>query len=122
MERITDHRQARLPEQLLEHVIWPVRLESHHDAEVPASKWRGYDVMGALCYYRHHYSQWDAALDRDDDQPLLYLLREEDFEAWRTNLGSWVRHVQRIDGDGKEDGIVHDLGFEHVAAGAIPRL
>jgi hypothetical protein len=122
MERITDHWQARLPDRLLAHVIWPVRLEAHHDASVPASKWRGYDVTGTLCYYRHHFSQWDAALDGDDDQPAAHLLREEDFEAWRTVLGTWVRQVQRIDGDGREDGVVVKLGFQQVDAKEIPRL
>lgn len=122
MERIADHWQARLPEQLLEHIVWPVRVETHHDADVPASKWRGYDVLDALCYYRHHFSQWDASLDCDDDQPMVQLLREEDFEAWRTTLGSWVRRVQRIAGDDRDDGRVHDGGFEQVEAKLIPRL
>jgi hypothetical protein len=122
MERITDHWQARLPDRLLAHVIWPVRLEAHHDASVPASKWRGYDVTGTLCYYRHHFSQWDASLDGDDDQPAVNLLREEDFEAWRTHRGVWIRRVQRIEGDGRADGRTVDSGFEQVEAKAIPRL
>ena len=50
------------------------------------------------------------------------LLREEDFEAWRTHLGTWVRRVQRIDGDGRSDGLAKDSGFEHVEAKSIPRF
>ena len=122
MERITEHWQARLPEDLLEYVDKPLRMETHHDEGVPATKWRGYDRTGALCYYRHRFSQWDASLDPEDGEPVVHLLREEDFEAWRTRMGTWIRHVQRIDGDGSEDGRVHDGGFEQVDAKAIPRL
>lgn len=124
MERDTDHWQARLPENLERHVVWPVRIESHHDDGVPASKWRGYDALGLLCYYRHRFSQWDAAFD-DDDQPVARLLREEDFEAWRSLAGPWVRRVQRTDGDplpGREFGRFSDSGFEVVEPQAIPRL
>jgi hypothetical protein len=123
MERITDSWRARLPQELLEHVVWPLRMEAHHDDGVPASKWRGYDLSGLLCYYRHRFSQWDASLDYSEDgEPFAVLLREEDFEAWRTHLGTWVRHVQRIDGDGRPDGLARDSGFEQVEAKAIPRF
>jgi len=122
MERIADLWQARLPQALLQHVVWPVRVEAHHDDGVPASKWRGFDVLGTLCYYRHRYSQWDSSLDGEDGEPFVVLLREEDFEAWRTHLGTWVRRVQRIDGDGRADGLAKDSGFEHVEAKAVPRL
>lgn len=122
MQRITDHWQARLPQKLLEQVAWPIRVEEHHDPEVPASKWRGYDLQGRLCYYRHRYSQWDATLDGEDGEPMVQLLRAEEFEAWRTHYGSWIRHVQRIEGDGNETGCPHDLGFEQVDAKLIPRL
>jgi hypothetical protein len=98
-----------------------VRTEAHHDDGVPASKWRGYDALGLLCWYRHRFSQWDAAFD-DTDQPVIQLLREEHFEAWRSLAGPWVRRVQRIDGDGREDGVVDDSGFEIVTAQAVPRL
>ena len=80
MERQTETWQARLPQTLLAHVVWPVRMEAHHDDAVPASKWRGYDDDGTLCYYRHHFAQWDAAIDGDDDAPLAVLLREEDVD------------------------------------------
>jgi hypothetical protein len=122
MERITDRWQARLPLELLGYVIRPVQLQLHHDAAVPATKWRGYDGQGALCYYRHHFSQRDASLGGEDDEPVIHLLREEDFEAWRTHVGTWVRRIQRIEGDGNPDGRVHDLGFQQVEAQAIPRL
>ncbi len=121
MERESDHWTTRLPHNLLTHLVWPVRTESHHDAGVPASKWRGYDALGLLCWYRHRFSQWDAALD-DDDQPRAQLLREEHFEAWRSLTGEWVRRVTRITGDGRDDGVASDSGFEVVAANDIPRL
>jgi len=122
MERITDLWSVRLPEELMQHVVWPRRMEAHHDDDVPASKWRGYDLLGSLCYYRHRFSQWDASLDGEDDEPVVHLLREEDVEAWRTHLGTWVRRVQRIEGDGHPDGLAWDSGFEQVDAKAIPRL
>jgi hypothetical protein len=121
LERDTHHWQARLPANLHEHMVWPVRIEEHHDDDVPASKWRGYDALGMLCYYRHRFSQWDAAFD-DEDQPMAQLLREEHFEAWKSLGGTWVRRVQRIDGDGREDGAVSDSGFVVVEPQAIPRL
>jgi len=120
MDRPDDHWQARLPQTLVEQVIWPVRLESHHDEGVPATKWRGYDVLGTLCYYRHRYAQWDASFN--DDGPVLHLLREEDFEAWRTILGTWLRRVQRHDGDPLAQDWIHDSGFELVDPKSIPRL
>lgn len=46
MDRSADPWQACLPENLHPHVAWPVRVEAHHDDSVPASKWRGYDVLG----------------------------------------------------------------------------
>ena len=95
MERDEDHWRARLPDSLVAHVVWPVRVEAHHDDGVPASKWRGYDVLGLLCYYRHHYSRWSAPYDDDEGAP-NELQQQEDFEAWRTLLGTWVRRVQRV--------------------------
>ena len=121
MERVPDHWQARLPASLHGQVVIPVRFDAHHDDSVPASKWRGYDALGVLCYYRHRFSQWDATFD-DDDQPLIQLLREEDFEAWRTLMGSWVRRVQKLAGDDSEGGVASDSGFELVPARSIPRL
>lgn len=122
MERSFDTWQTRLPQELLDHVVWPVRTESHHDDGVPASKWRGYDMTGLMCYYRHHFSQWDASLDADDGEPFVLLLRAEDFEAWRTHIGTWICRSVRIDGDGRSDGLAKDSGFEHVDAKSIPRL
>lgn len=121
MERIANHWQAHLPDRLHEHVVWPVRFEAHHDDGVPASKHRGYDALGLLCWYRHHFSQWDASFD-DDDQPTVQLLREEEFEAWRSLAGPWIRRVQRLDGDGRPCGLLSDSGFEVVEPAAIPRL
>jgi len=121
MERNTDHWQARLPDHLHAHVVWPVRTEAHHDDDVPASKWRGYDALGLLCWYRHRFSQWDAAFD-DEDMAEALLLREEDFEAWRGLGGDWIRRVQRLDGDGRPCGLLSDSGFEVVPGHQVPRL
>lgn len=121
MDRTADTWQARLPESLHAHVAWPVRVEAHHDDGVPASKWRGYDVLGLLCWYRHRFSQWDAAFD-DEDQAMATLLREEEFEAWRTLTGPWIRRVQRLQGDGQPCGVLEDSGFEVVPPNEIPRL
>lgn len=121
MDRHDDHWQAHLPANLIDHVVIPVRTEHHSDDSVPASKWRGYDALGLLCWYRHRFSQWDAAFD-DDDQPQMQLLREEDFEAWRSLAGPWVRRVQRTEGDGPPRGHSSDSGFEVVAGADIPRL
>lgn len=133
MERDLDHWQARLPEALHEHVVWPVKWEAHHDDGVPASKWRGYDALGLLCWYRHRYTQWNAALD-GEELPVVQLLREEEFEAWRSLAGPWVRRVQRVTGStaatvvqgveavAPDPGRYSDSGFELVPAQAIPRL
>lgn len=121
MERNADHWQARLPESLHPLVVWPVKTEAHHDDSVPASKWRGYDALGLLCWYRHRFSQWDASFD-DDDQPAAQLLREEDFEAWRSLGGPWIRRVQRLEGDGQPCGWLSDSGFEVMPPGEVPRL
>ena len=101
MERESDRWQARPPADLQEHVAWPLRVEAHHDDGAPASKWRGYD---------------------DDDQPVAQLLREEEFEAWRTRLGPWVRRVQRQGGEFPPCRSRTDSGFELVPANEIPRL
>jgi hypothetical protein len=123
MERNDDAWQARLPMELLAHVIWPVRTEAHHDDSVPASKWRGYDVLGVLCWYRHHYAQWDYTFD-DEDEPCMRMLRSESFEAWRCLDGQWLRRVQsnEASGPGEGEGAMHDSGFERVPAQQVPRL
>jgi len=121
MDRPSDSWQARLPAELQPHVIWPVRQESHHDDSVPASKWRGYDALGQLCWYRHHFSQWDYAFD-DDDEPCMRMLRSETFEAWRCLDGRWLRRVQGLQGPGRCEGDEHDSGFEVVNAQQVPRL
>jgi len=120
MDRKTDHWQARLPAPLQAHVVMPVRVEVHRDDETPATKWRGYDALGQLCWYRHHYAQWDAGFEADDE-PVAQLLHEEDFEAWRSLPGSWIRRVQRLQGDGKPCGVASDTGFEVVDATGVPR-
>lgn len=113
--------RARLPDNLLPHLVIPVRTERHHEASVPATKWRGYDALGGLCWYRHRFAQWDAALD-EDGLASAQLLREEEFEAWRGLGGDWVRRVQRVAGDGRPFGRFSDSGFELVPPTEIPRL
>jgi hypothetical protein len=131
LERITDRWQARLPQELLAHVVWRVRLQTHHDDSVPASKWHGYDWMGSLCDYRHRFSQWDASLDGEDDEPFVRLQREEDFEVWRTHLGTWVRRVQRVEDALRRAGIPRNAAGSpmvqpgcatHPERGADPRI
>lgn len=117
MDRNADHWQARLPENLLNDVVWPVRTESAHDDAVPVAKWRGYDALGELCWVRYRYSHWSAAFDDADAPPTL--LREDEFEAWRSLLGTWVRRTQSLD---HRSGQTGDSGFEIVVARAIPRL
>jgi hypothetical protein len=112
---------ARLPDELIAQVCAPVRVESHHDDGVPASKWRGYDADGLLCWYRHYFSQWDCSFD-DDTAPIVRLLRSEEFEAWRCLDRHWVRRVQRVVGPGGDEGQSHDSGFERVTAQQVPRL
>lgn len=121
MERTPDDWRSRLPESLLPHLVIPVRVEVHRDDSVPATKWRGYDALGLLCWYRHHFAQWDALFD-DDDRPAPRLLREEDFEAWRSLAGSWVRRVQHLADDGQPCGLLTDTGFEVVPPAEVPRL
>mgnify|MGYP006951305332 CR=1 FL=1 len=121
MERPSDHWQAHLPLTLLTEVVGPQRVEAHHDDGVPASKWRGYDAEGALCWYRHHFSQWDFTFD-DEDEPCMRLLRSETFEAWRRIDGRWIRRVQGLEGPGRCAGQAHDSGFEVVSAQQVPRL
>jgi hypothetical protein len=128
VERDAGRWQARLPAALVDQVAWPLRVESFHDDAVPSSKWRGYDALGLLCYYRHVFSRWSTDFDDDGPGPggpaACALLQHEDLEAWRTLLGTWVRRVQRTRWVEAPDGgcLVDDSGFEIVAARAIPRL
>lgn len=121
MERPPEHWQAHLPATLQPDVVGPVRVESHHDDAVPASKWRGYDADGALCWYRHHFAQWDFTFD-DEDEPCMRLLRTETFEAWRRTDGRWIRRVQALDGPGRCSAQARDSGFEVVSPQQVPRL
>lgn len=121
MDREHQSWQARLPAELQSRVIWPIAVESHHDDSVPASKWRGYDAHGLLCWYRHHFSQWDFSFD-DEDEPCMRLLRSEDFEAWRCLTGHWLRRVQGVAGPGRCEGQAQDSGFEVVPAQQVSRL
>ncbi len=118
MERDTEHWQARLPETLHHEVVWPVRVRTLHDDGVPVSKWHGFDALGLLCWVGHRHTQWSAPLD-DDDPAHKLLLREEEFEAWRSLLGTWVRRVQRVDA---ASGAHSDTGFQIVTGREIPRL
>jgi hypothetical protein len=120
MLRDPDSWLARLPLGLLDQVVWPQRVESFHDDSVPASKWRGYDTDGDLCYYRHWFSLWED--QADDEEPYRRLLLSESLEAWRSRDGLWVRHLQRAEGADACRGRNLDTGFEFVPPHAIPRL
>ena len=120
MLRVSDAWQARLPIALHEDIVPPIRVEAFHDDGVPASKWRGYDERGDLCYYRHSFSLWDDVVD--DEEPYRRLVLSESLEAWRCHDGTWLRHLQRNQGEGHCRGDNLDKGFEIVSSQAIPRL
>lgn len=120
MERALNTWQTRLPSELQGIVIAPSRIESFHDDSIPASKWRGYDQHGQMCYYHHTYTLWQDHFD-DDDEPCLLQLEAESLEAWRCEDGSWRRRLQRHGTPGACRGGL-DRGFERVEARDIPRL
>lgn len=120
MLRDPDSWQARLPLDMFGRVVMPLRVESFHDDGVPASKWRGYDVAGNLCYYRHGFSMWEDVAD--DEEPYRRLVLSESLEAWRCHDGKWLRQVQRVEGADYCQGGGFDSGFEIVPPQAIPRL
>ncbi|GAA5171847.1 hypothetical protein [Viridibacterium curvum] len=120
MERIPEHWNHRLPLTLQDLVIAPVTTESFHDDSVPASKWRGYDAAGELCYYHHTYTLWQEQFD-EEDQPWLRQLEAESLEAWRCHDGNWLRRLIR-GSTGGHCGGREDRGFELVSAREIPRL
>jgi len=120
MERYPESWQARLPADLHEKVFWPQRVEAFHEDSVPAAKWRGYDTVGKLCYYRHVFTQWDDVYD--DEDPYRRLILSESLEAWRLLDGRWVRHLQHTEGPDQCRGGAKDSGFEVVSSQHIPRL
>ncbi|GAB4063267.1 hypothetical protein [Uliginosibacterium sediminicola] len=121
MERSFENWQARLPIELQDMVIAPAYIESFHDDSIPASKWRGYDSSGEICYYRHTYTLWQECFD-DEDQPYLRQLEAEALEAWRCTDGSWLRRLQRNGAAGECRSHTPDKGFERVAARDIPKF
>ena len=121
MERHLDNWQSRLPVELRDMVIAPVMTESFHDDSIPASKWRGYDARGEMCYYHHTYTLWQEHFD-EEDQPCLRQLEAESLEAWRCVDGSWLRRLIRHGAAGACRPKGHDKGFERVSARDIPRL
>jgi hypothetical protein len=120
MERYPESWQARLPLAWQNRVAAPRRVESFHEETIPASKWRGYDGDGLLCYYRHEFSLWDEVCD--DEEPYRRLVLSEEFEAWRLLDGSWLRLLRRAEGAGLCAGGSYETGFEVVEAKQIPRL
>ena len=102
-------------------VVHPHQRRFKEYIRCPASKWRGYDAQGLLCYYRHHFAQWDYSFD-DEDEPCMRMLRSESFEAWRCLDGQWLRRVQSHEASGPGQGAMHDSGFERVPAQQVPRL
>lgn len=121
MERHVESWRARLPVELLDMVIAPVHIESFHDDSVPASKWRGYDTSGQLCYYHHTYTLWDECIDAEDET-YLRQIEAESLEAWRCPDGMWLRRLLRMGEPGHCNRKERDRGFELVHAREIPRL
>jgi len=120
MEHNQTHWRARLPEAWHADVVPPLDVEAHSDDSLPASKWRGYDEHGVLCYYRHHYAQWNYG--PDDDRRFMRLMRSESFEAWRLGDGRWLRRVQTFAGPDAPGQVTSDSGYETVPPQMIPRL
>lgn len=121
MERNDGGCLARLPNALWAQVVTVERIEFFHDDSVPASKWRGYDAAGALCWYRHSFQRWNESFD-DEDQPCLRHAGSETLEAWRCADGDWLRRRVVIGAAGRCAGRVDDSGLERVAAQEVPRL
>lgn len=121
MERGDGGWLSRLPAELWARVITVERIESFHDDSVPASKWRGYDADGTLCWYRHSFQLWSERFD-DEDEPCRSHTVSEMLEAWLCTDGSWLRRRILVTGDGGSKGGVEDSGFERVSAREVPRL
>jgi len=121
MERLIETWQTRLPVELHDLVTPPQHIESFHDDSIPASKWRGYDARGGMCYYHHTYTLWQEFFD-EDDQPYMRQLEAESLEAWRCTDGSWLRRLIRHGASGTCNKRAQDKGFERVPAREIPRL
>ncbi|WP_341674808.1 hypothetical protein [Niveibacterium sp. SC-1] len=121
MERLSDSWQVRLPVELHDMVVPPIVTESFHDDSIPASKWRGYDATGELCYYHHTYTLWQDGFD-DEELPFLLQIEAESLEAWRCADGAWLRRLIRSGTAGTCSTRDRDRGFERVSAREIPRL
>ena len=102
--------RERLPDELRAWVIWPRQMEQFRDAEIPASKWRGIDLRGDLCYYRHRFTLWEDVYD--DEEPYRRLVLSESVEAWRAIDGRWLKRVRRTEGGGRCKGVLFDSGFQ----------
>lgn len=112
---------SRLPDALWTQVVTVERIGRFHDDSVPASKWRGYDAAGALCWYRHSFQLWNESFD-DEDEPCFRHAGSEMLEAWLCEDGSWLRRRVVVAGEGRCGGRVEDSGFERVSAREVPRL
>jgi hypothetical protein len=121
MERLSDSWQVRLPVELHDMVVAPVVTEAFHDDTIPASKWRGYDAGGELCYYHHTYTLWQDSFD-EDEMPCRHQIEAESLEAWRCTDGAWLRRLIRYGAAGTCGERNRDRGFERVSAREIPRL
>lgn len=121
MERIDESWLARLPEDVADSVVMPQRIESFHDDSVPASKWRGYDSGGNLCWYRHSFQLWVESFD-EDDEPCFRHNGGEELEAWRCGDGSWLRRLVVTGPSGRCGGTASDSGLERVSARDVPRF
>ncbi|MBU0604470.1 MAG: hypothetical protein KKD25_18945 [Gammaproteobacteria bacterium] len=121
MDRRDEGWQTGLPDDMKDSVVEPVSREAFHDDSVPASKWRGYDADGALCWYRHSFQLWEERFD-DEDIPYMLQVASELLEVWRCLDGSWLRRQLRVGAQGACGKRVEDSGVERVAARDVPRL
>jgi|JI6StandDraft_1071083.scaffolds.fasta_scaffold979078_1 hypothetical protein len=119
MKRTDRKSISRLPDALWAQVVEVDRSEFFHDESVPASKWRGYDATGALCWYRHSFQLWHDSFD-EEDQPCLRHAGSEILEAWRCMDDSWLRRRIVIAGEGGCNRRIADSGVERVSAREVP--
>lgn len=121
MKLIDEDRRSLLPDGPALQGVVIDRFEFHHDESIPASKWRGYDAAGELCWYRHSFELWHESFD-DEDQPCLRHAGSELLEARRCADGGWLRRKIVIPADGPCAGRIDDSGVEQITAAEAPDM
>jgi hypothetical protein len=107
--------QQGLPEQWRTHAIAPLRLTTHRDYEMPASRTLGYDKDGLTCFYRHAFVLGEPRSD-DDEEFYEVMVHGEEVQAWRLLDERWL--VWRV--TRKEDDCRGQQGFYSFAQ-SMPR-